>query len=283
MKLEGEAIRVDGGLSLCNDCAERCWLQMAGECMGFEWDTPPEFPEGLGRCKYFSRIDSLVDASDHSWTHAAVMTAAEAAVLAPTPTETMPGCDENLAQGHTCGTRIAWLMSPAGGSLSDAAARTRVAAEFPQECGACTSVASPSVTATTTTAASTSTSTADESRSTTMTTSPAPAPFFPSSMVLDPCGTNQPWQGDRALLSAQDFSLEGTSIRTDAWLSMCNDCANRCWLQMAGECIGFTWETPSTAPAGLCRCTYYSEIDSYVSDLGKTVVTTVSAAHHHAA
>lgn len=168
-----------------------------------------------------------------------------------------------MAEGHTCGGRISWLMSTQGGSLSDAAARTRVAAEFPLECGACPSGVGNTVTETTTASVAT-------------TLSPTR-----SSLVLDPCGTSQPWQGDRALASVQDFRLEGTSIRTDAWLSMCKDCAARCWLQMTGECIGFTWEAPSEAPAGLGRCTYFSEVDRFVSSAGNTIVTTlaVSAAN----
>lgn len=41
------------------------------------------------------------------------------------------------AGGHSCGDRIDWLKSRAGGSQSDAAARSQIAREFPSVCGAC--------------------------------------------------------------------------------------------------------------------------------------------------
>jgi len=203
-------------------------------------------------------------------TPASTTSAPVATPTTPTPSPTIEGCEENMAQGHSCGDRIAWLMSPVGGSLSDSAARTRVAAEFPLECGACPSGVGTTVTATTSMMPTTA--------SVATTLSP-----IQSSLVLDPCGTSQPWQGDRALASVQDFMLEGRSIRSDAWLSMCKDCAARCWLQMTGECVGFTWEAPSNAPAGLGRCTYFSEVDRFVSSAGNTIVTTVSVASAHGA
>merc|ERR1712183_251431 len=47
-------------------------------------------------------------------------------------------CDLDAdAEGHTCGDRIKWLKSPAGGTKSDTDARAVIAQEFPDACGAC--------------------------------------------------------------------------------------------------------------------------------------------------
>lgn len=47
----------------------------------------------------------------------------------------------------TCGDRITWLQSRDGGQLSKAAAKARVASEFPVICGACLGSATPDATA----------------------------------------------------------------------------------------------------------------------------------------
>jgi beta-glucanase (GH16 family) len=46
-----------------------------------------------------------------------------------------PATDQ--AGTYTCGSRITWLQSAAGGSKSEQAAKAQVAQEFPAECGAC--------------------------------------------------------------------------------------------------------------------------------------------------
>merc|ERR1712190_103740 len=47
-----------------------------------------------------------------------------------------PACD-SAGECYSCGSRIAWLTSPAGGSLPAEVAKQAVAQDFPAECGAC--------------------------------------------------------------------------------------------------------------------------------------------------
>merc|ERR1712048_106256 len=54
---EGATIRADGGVSVCQDCAQRCFAQMASTCVGFKFE--PYSNNDRGKCTYFSRIDSL--------------------------------------------------------------------------------------------------------------------------------------------------------------------------------------------------------------------------------
>jgi len=106
-------------------------------------------------------------------------------------------------------------------------------------------------------------------------TPPAPTRVAATAQVSpDPCSASSPWQGERRLVSVEGFSLEGLTIRSDACLEMCKDCATRCWLQTLG-CVGFAWERPPSC-GRLGKCTYYSRIDNVVPSAGVTAVTTVS-------
>merc|ERR1712014_464274 len=64
------------------------------------------------------------------------------------------------------------------------------------------------------------------------------------------------WADD--LQSASGVSLEGATIRTDGGVKLCQDCANRCYVQM-NNCVGFVFEPYSNSESG--TCTYYSRID----------------------
>merc|ERR1712187_134946 len=52
---EGATIRVDRGVTLYEDCAQRCYGQMS-DCVGFVFE--PYSNSDRGSCTYFSRIDS---------------------------------------------------------------------------------------------------------------------------------------------------------------------------------------------------------------------------------
>jgi len=90
--------------------------------------------------------------------------------------------------------------------------------------------------------------------------------------VADPCGAGWPERKGRSgipLLSANGVTFQGATIRTDGGVRLCEDCAARCWLQMAQvPCVGFV-RTKSW------QCTYFSRIDSVVEEGGDpTAVTT---------
>merc|ERR1712151_854500 len=53
---EGATIRTDGGVRICQDCAQRCFAQMS-DCVGFVFEQYSNSDRGT--CTYFSRIDSL--------------------------------------------------------------------------------------------------------------------------------------------------------------------------------------------------------------------------------
>merc|ERR1712048_891772 len=54
---EGATIRADGGVSVCQDCAQRCFAQMQRTCVGFRFE--PSSDSNRGTCTYFSRIESI--------------------------------------------------------------------------------------------------------------------------------------------------------------------------------------------------------------------------------
>merc|ERR1711972_821409 len=61
-RFHGMEIRSDAWVNLCDDCVVRCFLQMPGTCVGFVWEHPEESPsEFLGRCTYYSHIDSIAN------------------------------------------------------------------------------------------------------------------------------------------------------------------------------------------------------------------------------
>lgn len=54
--LAGDELRTDGGVKLCQDCANRCWNQMP-TCVGFVF-LGYGMPSGDGKCTYYSSIAS---------------------------------------------------------------------------------------------------------------------------------------------------------------------------------------------------------------------------------
>lgn len=66
-EIQGTSYGSDGGVRLCTDCAERCWMQRS-TCVGFEFDRYDVNAEnGPGTCKYFSSIQVVREAtSGHS-------------------------------------------------------------------------------------------------------------------------------------------------------------------------------------------------------------------------
>eukprot|EP00929_Paragymnodinium_shiwhaense_P107893 TRINITY_DN74236_c0_g1_i1.p1 TRINITY_DN74236_c0_g1~~TRINITY_DN74236_c0_g1_i1.p1 ORF type:complete len:880 (-),score=173.58 TRINITY_DN74236_c0_g1_i1:314-2890(-) len=62
-KLTGTEIRTDGGVRICEDCAQRCALQQPSTCKGFAF-TPTTADGSSGKCTYYSRIDDIVAAED---------------------------------------------------------------------------------------------------------------------------------------------------------------------------------------------------------------------------
>merc|ERR1712061_720831 len=59
---EGTIIRADGGVSACQDCAQRGFAQMPSICVGFSFE--PYSSSNRGRCTYYSRID-IIKISDN--------------------------------------------------------------------------------------------------------------------------------------------------------------------------------------------------------------------------
>merc|ERR1712187_1005625 len=64
------------------------------------------------------------------------------------------------------------------------------------------------------------------------------------------------WADD--LQSASGATFEGATIRTDGGVKLCQDCANRCYVQM-NICVGFVFEPYSNSESG--PCAYFSRID----------------------
>jgi len=75
-----------------------------------------------------------------------------------------------------------------------------------------------------------------------------------SSPSFEPHACN--WADD--LHSASGATFEGATIRTDGGVKLCQDCANRCYVQM-NNCMGFVFEPYSNSDSG--TCTYYSRVD----------------------
>jgi len=57
-------IRTDGGLKVCQDCAQRCVLQMPNSCKGFSFTATSADGES-GSCTYYSSIDGMAAAGEN--------------------------------------------------------------------------------------------------------------------------------------------------------------------------------------------------------------------------
>merc|ERR1712187_339487 len=67
LSFEGERIRTDGGVRVCSDCDQRCFLQAQDTCVGFifefEGSGDPFSSSSYGSCTYFSRIDRTISSA----------------------------------------------------------------------------------------------------------------------------------------------------------------------------------------------------------------------------
>jgi hypothetical protein len=98
--LRGTAMRTDGGVKLCNDCAVRCWLQMKGECVGFVMEYY-EGNTGRGSCTYFSDIDGIVPEGGTA------VTTPEFFSVMTTPNLTP---EQTCGADDTCSGHVRWAM-----------------------------------------------------------------------------------------------------------------------------------------------------------------------------
>jgi len=191
---EGEKIRTDSTVTLCQDCGQVCALEMPGQCVGYEWkETLPNSVKG--ECTYYSRIDRAVEQDDRF-----VAVAKTQKQHSPSlPTEPSPA-----PSGH----------SP-------------------------------------------------------------PALFSAWEMCNERFGLGG--IGSTALQIATAHKLMGAEIRTDGGLKNCQDCAQRCVLQLPGKCKGYAF-TATSADGNSGSCTYYSRLDGMAAG-AENEVAVVLAEH----
>jgi len=100
MVLEGDVIRTDGGVRLCQDCAVRCWLQ-DNTCQGFVF-KPYQLGSEHGTCTYYSRITGHSRGDEEATTVSKKEFVSDvASVVAPTPSSSQ-------FAPHPCGQESAW-------------------------------------------------------------------------------------------------------------------------------------------------------------------------------
>lgn len=92
--LTGTVIRTDPPMSVCGDCALRCWLQIPN-CQGF---VSSAIGDGNGECTYYSSITGVVEEGAASLR--AVVKESSLPALLPPPCE-----------AHTCPNRNDWPKS----------------------------------------------------------------------------------------------------------------------------------------------------------------------------
>eukprot|EP00928_Gymnodinium_smaydae_P064952 TRINITY_DN4816_c0_g2_i1.p1 TRINITY_DN4816_c0_g2~~TRINITY_DN4816_c0_g2_i1.p1 ORF type:complete len:1122 (-),score=90.09 TRINITY_DN4816_c0_g2_i1:315-3596(-) len=97
---------------------------------------------------------------------------------------------------------------------------------------------------------------------------PVPVPTHATEWKQESCANS----GGKQLFLAEGLTFEGVEIRTDRGVALCRDCAARCWLQMSGTCVGFTFMRGRSGDTG--DCTYFSSIDGTVAKSGAQVITT---------
>merc|ERR1711920_294531 len=84
-----------------------------------------------------------------------------------------------------------------------------------------------------------------------------------------------PCNWNRDLQSAVGATFEGATIRTDHGVRACQDCAQRCFLQI-GDCVGFVFEPYSRGDRG--KCTYFSRIGHVKTADGDDILALTTAA-----
>lgn len=285
-KFGGTQIRTDGGVKLCADCAARCYLQMPKACLGFTF-TPYDNSDA-GSCTYFSSLsgDERAIGVDAITTSAFIPVPSPSS--APTPS---PSTGEPTPNPTAIPTSAAPTTSPTQAPTPEptlmptTAGPTQTPTQDPTPTPSEAPTSEP--TSTPTTAAPSATPTlsptsgpTSDAPTLTPTSEPTPVPSeVPTSdpteapqWFPDPCDGTKPWSGEPFLFAARSMDIVGGEIRTDGGVSLCADCAARCFLQMRGECVGFSFAPYTNSERGLC--TYFYSISGYESKHGTEAVTT---------
>jgi len=100
LTLEGDVIRTDGGVRLCQDCAVRCWLQ-EDTCEGFVF-KPYQSGGEHGACTYYSRI------TGHRGGEEGATTVSKNEFLANTAPVPAPSPSSSHFVPHPCGQESGW-------------------------------------------------------------------------------------------------------------------------------------------------------------------------------